>query len=482
MSQVHAPFSDLHSTLNPKPKTAQSRDHKKQHGQFMTPPSIAHFMACRLLDGPVPEVLRILEPAAGNGVLISALCDALFNLKVKPKQIEIVCYEIDPSLVPKLFFLLTNIQSALISAGTILIYTIKNQDFLLCRESHKFDYIITNPPYFKLRASDPRCKDFSDLINGQPNIYAIFMAKISDMLAKGGRLCCLTPRSWTTGLYFKGIREKLIRQLDITSIHAFKDKKNSFPGQKIQQDSIITWFSLSSSQSQNITISSSQGASDINSKVTRSAPKEEIIRHDNGLVIFPTGFSSEIFLSQQTLVKIGLQASTGKVVPFRAKDLIVDESTPISRPLIWMQHIKRMKITWPLEIKKEHILEREESKKLSIPAGNYVLVRRFSPRQSHEHVIAAPFIGADSEIYIENHVNVISAKGRSLTPEEAIGLAIYLNSKEVHDYFQACAGSTQINASDLNALPTPELSALEEMGSLYVESQITLPKISRRDL
>ncbi len=52
------------------------------------------------------------------------------------------------------------------------------------------------------------------------------------------------------------------------------------------------------------------------------------------------------------LSTFGLEISTGPVVPFRAIDMLT--STENVRqgkavPLLWLQHIRRMNIEWPLE-------------------------------------------------------------------------------------------------------------------------------------
>ena len=66
-------------------------------------------------------------------------------------------------------------------------------------------------------------------------------------------------------------------------------------------------------------------------------------------------------------------------------------------------------------------------------------------------------------IGFENHLNVYHAReGTSAFGRR--GLALYLNSTLVDQYFRLFNGHTQVNASDLRSLPYPSLEALAALG------------------
>ena len=75
-----------------------SREQQRELGQFMTPPAIATFMARRLVAGVASAHVRVLEPAAGSGVLAAAVVEELLALAHPPGHIELQLYEIDPRL------------------------------------------------------------------------------------------------------------------------------------------------------------------------------------------------------------------------------------------------------------------------------------------------------------------------------------------------------------------------------------------------
>jgi len=52
----------------------------------------------------------------------------------------------------------------------------------------KYDYIISNPPYFKIPKSDVRAQIARELVYGQPNIYSLFLGLSAKLLKTGWRI------------------------------------------------------------------------------------------------------------------------------------------------------------------------------------------------------------------------------------------------------------------------------------------------------
>ena len=107
-----------------------------------------------------------------------------------------------------------------------------------------------------------------------------------------------------------------------------------------------------------------------------------------------------------------------------------------------------------------------------VPAGVYVLVRRFSAKEERRRIVAAIF---DSEaiscevVGFENHVNYFHEAGGSLELILARGLSLFLNSTPLDAYFRQFNGHTQVNATDLRALRYPTREVLVEMGRQFGE-------------
>ena len=67
-------------------------------------------------------------------------------------------------------------------------------------------------------------------------------------------------------------------------------------------------------------------------------------------------------------------------------------------------------------------------------------------------------------------MNVIHRGKEGLAKALALGLAAYLNSKQVDQYFRIFNGHTQVNATDLRGLPFPPKEELEKLGQAQLET------------
>src|SRR5260370_18090441 len=77
-----------------------------------------------------------------------------------------------------------------------------------------------------------------DVVHGQPNIYAFFLAAAAQMLRPGGELVAITPRSFCNGLYFRGFRHWFFEKMALDHIHIFESRPETFPD--VLQESLIT--------------------------------------------------------------------------------------------------------------------------------------------------------------------------------------------------------------------------------------------------
>ena len=170
-----------------------------------------------------------------------------------------------------------------------------------------------------------------------------------------------------------------------------------------------------------------------------------------------------------SLRDLGLNISTGPVVPFRATEFIREEGeVPGSHaPLLWMNHVHAMRATWPLCRHKPEYIERSGADVLLVPNKNYVLLRRFSAKEEARRLTAAPYFAADfavPDVGFENHLNYIHRPGGTLSDDEAWGLAALYNSHLLDAYFRAVNGNTQVSATELRAMPLPARETIIELG------------------
>lgn len=175
-----------------------------------------------------------------------------------------------------------------------------------------------------------------------------------------------------------------------------------------------------------------------------------------------------------TLEDLEMEVSTGRVVGFRARELLRANPDTDTVPLIYPTHLEGGFVRWPKPDSKKPnaILLTPDSEPLLLPSGYYVLVRRFSSKEEPRRIVAAiydPTLVSAQYVAFENHLNFYH-QGDGLPPGLAKGLAVFLNSTLVDLYFRQFSGHTQVNATDLRALRYPNREVLEALGA-YVDRQ-----------
>jgi adenine-specific DNA-methyltransferase len=466
----------------------------KKAGQFLTPPLVARYMAKQLAE--IRDSSSILEPALGSGVLACAIIERLIAEK-KTREISITAYEIDGQLVETSRELLESASKEVEKAGLKVHWQVFQEDFILTclpeeqpsllhastSERRAFTHIISNPPYFKLSAEDKQVKAVYGKLNGHTNIYTLFMALAAKLLLPGGRACFIVPRSFCSGVYFSEFRRDLLNDVTPLSMHLFQSRNDVFKGDEVLQENVILSFEKPASRPEHrywagfITISSSKDDKALeNGKISRQVSFDHFLSDRNDLLLFrlPTGILDEQILDtvdkwDGSLEKYGFQVSTGRVVAFRAKELLREQASAEhgTVPLLWMQNVKPYRTEYPLERfdKPQAVLANDPS--LLVPNANYVLLRRFSAKEDKRRLISAPFIGENfdfKQIGFENHLNIIFKKRGTFDLSEAIGLSAFLNSAIVDRYFRIVNGNTQVNAAELRVLPIPPLEVIVNIG------------------
>jgi adenine-specific DNA-methyltransferase len=458
-------------------------------GQVFTPVAVAEFMAqhAASVSG---RTVRILDPGSGAGVLTCAVAEALARESTRPKRIEVVAFECGQLLADALESVLGHLKAWLAARhGVDLGYEVRRGDFVLeegSAVSHsgalfgkpddQFDIAILNPPYFKLGKSDPRSLATVHIVHGQPNIYALFLATAASLLRNGGRLTCITPRSFASGPYFRAFRQWFFRRMLLNSVHVFGSRRKAFERDGVLQENVIlsaTRRDLSCDHgSALVSISSSMGIHDLASASIRKVSLGSILdRRDDTLRIPGVDGEGAARWAPKSLEELGLAVSTGPVVAFRAAAALCGAPGCHARvaPLLWMQNVRAMQVSWPVRAraKAQYITVSPETRSLLLPNRSYVLVRRFTAKEERRRLVAAPLVagalGSDW-VGLENHLNYVYRPGGSLTEEEAVGLAVLLNSSPLENHLRAISGSTQVNASDLRKIPLPRLEDIRAVG------------------
>ena len=486
-----ARYADRVGKLYAAQKTVRRR---KELGLYLTPVAVADFMARRIETRGT--TIRVLDPAAGAGVLCCAAVEALASRRDGPERIELVAFEIDNGSIGPLRAALGYLAGWARDRGTALAVSVERRDFVLARADAlpasgsilpprssvgEFDVVIANPPWFKIAKADPRAAAAAPVVYGQPNIYALFMAVCAALLRERGCLAFIVPRSFASGYYFRRFRNVFFATIRPTGVHVFESRRDVFGREGVLQENIV-FFGVRQERrgwrnaSAPVAITSSRGIRGMAEPRRRDARLCDVLdpaSPDAVLRLPVCDEDAEAITAVESwpnnLDGLGLRISTGPVVAFRAKALLGAEGlAPGDRaPFLWMGAVRPMRIVWPLRRRHADYISRAGADALLVPNRNYVLLRRFSAREEARRLTAAPWIAADfpaRDVGFENHLNYIHRPGGALSDDEAWGLAALYNSRLFDVYFRTTSGNTQVNAAELRAAPLPDRRAIAELG------------------
>jgi len=444
-------------------------------GQFFTPSRAAALIA-RMPRLPDSGILRVLDPGAGVGSLTAALVARVLR-EAPALQLEVVAVELDHMVAAHLEETLTDCSDLASSLGSHMTATAITSDIIVETTgfgrmfgplADPFDLVIMNPPYRKLGArSADRQALMVDGVNC-PNLYCTFLALGALLLKPNGQLVAITPRSFANGVYFGSFRRFFLGQMALNWLHVFESRSTVFADSDVLQENIVFSATRQGTPGE-VALSVSRGHTDDASH--RMVAYSDIIRPSdpNQFIHIPAGESDASVTMQFSslpckLPDLCLEVSTGRVVDFRARDYLLDHPTHESVPLIYPGNLREGRVQWPLSIRKaQALVNRPETQKLLLPAGRYVLVKRFSSKEERRRVVAVVYdpdeISA-AQVGFENHLNVFHSRGRGFEEHLARGLCLWLNSSVVDAFFRTFSGHTQVNATDLRSLRYPSREQL----------------------
>lgn len=469
---------------------ATSRADRGEIGQFLTPVAIAKFMSSMFESGP--QRLTILDPGAGAGVLFATCVETLISRVERPQSIEVVAYETDSAILPYLEDTLRNCQLLCESKNIEFHGTIKDEDFisaalaevegsLFLAPGKRFTHAILNPPYKKINSQTAMSRKLYLSGIEVTNLYAVFVWLSMSLLEQGGQMVAITPRSFCNGPYFKKFRSAFLRMMSLKGVHVFESRKKAFGDDNVLQENIIYHAMRGFQKPTSVLISFSEGL-DFDRASTLVVPYSQVVHPgDRDMFIRLDIKKADIAPSEQmkcftsSLNKLGLNVSTGRVVDFRAREHLRQSPQQGDVPLIYPCHFANGFIDWPAESGKKPnaIATNAATSSLLVEAGFYVLTKRFSSKEQQRRIMAAVYDPARinaSYVGFENHLNYFHQNSRGLPADLAKGLALYLNSTIVDEYFRLFSGHTQVNATDLRKMPYPTREQLTRLGATIGES------------
>ncbi len=422
-------------------------------------------------------VCRLLDPGAGIGSLSSAFLQRCISEgSLRFDKVEVSAFELDPLIHD----VLKNTLAGYAARGACS-YEVFSGDFIedainriQFAYGNQFTHAILNPPYKKISSSSRYRLLLRQVGIETVNLYSAFVALALALLSPGGQLIAIIPRSFCNGPYYRPFREYLLKRAAIRQLHLFASRNKAFKDDDVLQENIIIKLERDGQQG-DVTISTSTDDSfaDLASYVH---PFDRVVSPDDRqrFIHVPTSPERNI-IDQSSAIRyslddLGLTVSTGPVVDFRLQEYLRDMPEPGTVPLLYPGHFCGQTIEWPKAGAKKPnaILRNSITEKWLYPVGHYCVVRRFSSKEENRRIVASvvrPEAFSDARaLGFENHLNVFHEGKQGLSVALATGLAIFLNTTAVDDYFRRFNGHTQVNATDLRLMRYPSRQALIALG------------------
>lgn len=426
-------------------------DMREDYSQYLTPYQTALLATSMMSDNIGPDHFKCLDLGAGTGILSVALAERYDN------NVFVDGVEMDSRLA--------SIFDAELNRLGIAHKTI-NADALSAPIESDYDRVILNPPYKKMAADDPRQ---AALPVRSPNLYSAFLMLAIKALKPGGQCVAIVPRSWMNGQYFQAFREWMFDRVSIDAFHIYGSRTEVFSDTDVLQETMLLAISKDRQKAE-VRVSESQDKTD--EQIVNSYPFSSLVDEAGDKTVRVRPVESAMLGKLKTLKEEGLCASTGKVVDFRSRDVLSFDFKEGLRRLIYSCNFSDDGFKHPVEEGKAQWIDcsAEKQRKQLIGPGSFVVVKRFSSKEERRRVKAYPLNLPEAEA-LENHLNFIHAgtprKTVPMTELEANGLSLWLRSTQIEEWFRSRSGSTQVNASDLNAMPTPSRLSLSLLGEQW---------------
>lgn len=451
---------------------------RKAYGQFFTSKETATFMA-NLFSVPVSKAeVSILDPGAGSGILSAALIE---RLQAAPnlQRIHLTCYETDINIIE---LLKQNLEWIRKQSRIVIDYRIVFDNFILSQSleyNHmigadpspsKYDMVIGNPPYKKIAKEAPEATSMSDVCYGAPNLYFLFAMMGLFDLKEHGELVYIIPRSWTSGAYFTRFRQVFLSVGVLKHIHLFVSRDKVFENESVLQETIIIKVEKTNMKPQRIHITATQSNRDFSEKTEFEVPYETVVSGRDAYVYLVTNAQEVDTLRQlnqwkDTLPSIGLKMKTGLTVDFRNRDALRDTEEDDAVPLFFAQHIQNGNVIFPAGKDHEYLVTNQPG--LLQKNTNYLFVKRFTAKEEHRRLQCGIYLAKRNPKYTkistQNKINFICGM-RELSECVVYGLYVLFNSTLYDCYYRILNGSTQVNSTEINAMPVPPMSTIEAMG------------------
>lgn len=350
-------------------------------------------------------------------------------------------------------------------------FELKLGDGLLIDPKNAPDIVICNPPYRKLKTSESiiYSEKFSEIIQGQPNIYGLFIHRSIKLAAANGLAGLLTPTSFLSGQYFSKLRSWLLKNGHPHRLEMLSDRKSTFID--VEQETAIMIAGRQSCTMDkearvNLVVRTTEGVfEEIGDCVLPACGRPwPIAKRIEDVSLVAAGAKSKFRLSNY-----GFKAKIGHLVDYRDNRKRFPTYSKPSQgrlvfPLIWatditpegqFQHGRNRRGN-----RNELFVELSSKAQGGLITTPVLLLQRVTstdqPRRLVCTVVPTDWLQEYGGLVAENHVIVVEPINGLETTVSLQTLALILRSEIVDRLFRSISGAANVSIFELDEIPLPD--------------------------
>jgi adenine-specific DNA-methyltransferase len=459
---------------------------------YFTPPRIADRLVDDLRRAGVRfEADRFVDPACGGAAFLAVVATRMRRaLRRKGygarkilthAQKHLAGFDVDSVLCAlSQQFLQMVFYREICETGQSPKFNIVRENSLnsIVRLRRRFDVVLCNPPFRKLAPSEASVlrSRFAHVMQGQPNLYAVFVDAAEKLVRTGGLVGLVTPTSYLSGQYFGALRTFLLEHASVMHIGIVSDREGVYLD--VQQETALTTFRTRTTANKGrprtaVSIVESDGTYQRvgycylpNSGTSWPIPREtdDVRLLDSAL------------LSPYRLQDYGYTPSIGGFVwnrdarpVFMTANKVPKKRRSTAVPLLWSSDVgSDGAILFPRKRaghNQHHFVDYGDVAHPTVCRQPGVLLQRVTSNDQTRRLVGASvsqnFIRRYRGYVGENHTVILkqTAPKPSLTPRQMVRL---LQADVVDRYFRCISGSTNVSSFELGQLPLPNPTRLRE--------------------
>ena len=342
-----------------------------------------------------------------------------------------------------------------------------------------FDIILANPPYVVIKDARLRAM-YAEGVFGRINTYGLFIQRSLQLLAAGGQLLFINPRTLLTDRYFVNLRKLIKRQSELKGVVLISDRHNTF--ERVLQECIVFHVVRQEQPAARYMIETRaiNVPDDLNDPHGAFVVDSDRVfladRYSDAFYIGSSDLDYRVFERMHTnglpLPALGLKAETGKVQFDKYREYALAQEAEGASRLIWAENVQRYAVRASHKRAGKEWLAAGVTDALQPKvAGDAIVTQRTTANEQPRRIIATILPGENrvTASYTENGTNLVDLA----EVPSAIGCLVIaaLNSSVMDFAFRHLNSNVHVSAGELNSLPLPSVpddATLERIRALVV--------------